>query len=256
MTYSISLLEKESSDYSNILNTFRVVTKNPLYNPFKFDYKDSEKMVFTELKTIYHEVCSLLQKNKLPLTRLIGLIADGNQDGHALYLKDEVITFIDFKAYLSHLERNNFDNFSHLLHEMLHGAHYSINRKLSPSNLIAEEDILLAKSFVEGVAVFLAQKLHESGDNYWFGYLNDETKQKWIEHSENNYENDLSALSTGQYSEEQKINLLSLKSFSEEDIFKGRRAYYVVSKFLNGKNILIEDILRFSLVDFQNLITN
>ena len=105
-------------------------------------------MVFSELKTIYHEVSSLLRKNNLPSTRLICLIADGSQDGHVLYLKDEAITFIDFKAYLNHLERDNFDKFSHLLHEMLHGTHYSINRKFSPSDLIAEEDILFAKSFV------------------------------------------------------------------------------------------------------------
>ena len=207
MSQSVSLLNSESTDLSSLLKAFRYINKNPAYNPFEFNYTKQEISAFNSLKTAYSESLDLLEQNKLPTSRLICLKADGNQDGHALYLENEAITFIDLKVYVHHLNQGGFDQFSHLLHEMLHASHYTLNKNLSPSALINKENPLLAKSLAEGVAVSLAENLSPQKDNFWFGYLDNELKEAWARNAEKYYKNDLHALKTGEYSKEQEINL-------------------------------------------------
>ncbi len=252
---SISLLNRESNDFSCFLKAFRSIAKDPSYNPFRFDYTQQDQIVLKDLESVYFKVVDLLEKNKFSISRLICLRGDGNQDGHALHLENEVVTFIDFKAYLHHLDKKKFDKFSHLLHEMLHASHYSLNKMLCPTALVDGGDTLFAKSLVEGIAVFLAQKLNPQGDNFWFGYLNNELKQKWIKNAEKYYLEDLQALCSGKYSKEQEVNLLSLKDFSDHEIIRGRRSYYVVSKFLKDQNLTPENVMTLSLSKFRVLIS-
>ncbi len=246
------LLKENSQEHKNFKLIFNALG---ITSVFDFSYTKEETALLDKLKIDHSKICDILERNKLQKTELILLKATENYDGHAVKLKNKIVTFLDFKAYLYNLKQKKFDKYSHLLHEMIHGSHYSVNPDLEPTTL-KYKDKLLAQALVEGTSVYISSKLNPSGDNYWFNFLDNADIRKWIRNCKKLYHQDLISLSHSNYTSEQKTNLLSLNSRSKKDLLCGRRAYYSVSTFLNTLSLNIKDILLLTPESFKKLLNN
>lgn len=247
------LLKENSKEHKNFKLAFNTLGMTSI---FDFSYTKEETGLLDKLKIDHSKICDILERNKFQKTELILLKANGNQDGHAIKLKNKIVTFLDLKTYLYYLNQKKFDKYSHLLHEMIHGSHYSVNPDLEPTNL-KYKDNLLAKSLVEGTAVYISNKLNPSGDNYWFNFLDNTDIREWIHNCKKFYHQDLISLSNNKYSSEQKINLLNYSNSSgKEGLLYGRRAYYSVSAFFNILSLNIKEILSLTPESFKKLLKN
>lgn len=204
---------------------------------FSFDYTSVESQLKSSLKDVYLRCTKLLAMYDLNVSDVILVRANGGQDGHAITLDQEVVTFLDLVAYMTHWNNKNFDYFSHLLHEMLHASHYKCNPAFDPLSLRNSKYILGVKSAIEGISVYCCRKLNPLMDNYWFGLLGNEELNMWIDTCEKNFSKDIEAIKTNNYSKNQELNLLGVKSKSAEDLISGRRAYYQISKALEQANV-------------------
>ena len=246
------LLKENSKEHKNFKLAFNMVGISSI---FDFSYTKEETALLDKLKIDHSKICDILERNKLQKTELILLKANGNQDGHAIKLNNKIVTFLDFKAYLYFTKQKKWDEYSHLLHEMIHGSHYSVNPDLEPTTL-KYKDKFLAKSLVEGACVYISSKLNPSGDNYWFNFLNKADIREWIHNCKKLYHQDLLSLSHSNYTSEQKTNLLGLNSSSKKNLLYARRAYYSVSTFFNTLSLNIKDILSLTPESFKKLLKN
>ncbi len=251
---SVIKLEYNSKEYDYLLAAFREISGVKDLNPFDFNYTRKDVEIYELLSEVYSKSCSILSGAGLPTTKLVVMKGDDGQDGHAITLGEEVYTFINLTAYSKHLERKGFDLIAHLIHEMLHGAHYTINADFCPIKTFKKSNPILTHSLVEGIATYVSNKLYPEGENYWFGFLKDDDLKSWIKNCEGYYKNDISSLGDESYSDEQKVNLLSLKSFTPEDMVQGRRAYFCISNCFNDHGIAIEKLLRMSFNELSRLL--
>lgn len=248
----VRLLAENSPEHIAFVKTFKKLGADE--DIFSFDYTSEELNQRAILETVYLDCSTLLSQNDLFVSDLILLRANGNQDGHALTLGSSVVTFFDLVAYIVHIQSTHFDNFSHLLHEMFHASHYKMNYSLDPLSLTNCKNLLGVKSIIEGVCVYSCNKINPDGDNYWFGFLEKEELDKWVQNCEQYYLSDIQAIKTNDYSNEQKVNLLGLNSFSHEDRILGRRAYYQVSKALDESNLEVSHLIQMSFDEILEII--
>lgn len=253
MADNIALLERNSDLHYQLEEIFQSLGRGskPI---FSFDYTETQRSLVLQLSEEYLKCSKLLEDSGLHSSKLILLKGDGSQDGHALRVKGGAVTFLDLSVYMGHLKNSDFDRYSHLLHEMIHGAHYHMNSAVSPLSLLEQQDRLGTQSIIEGVCVYIAKRLNPLVDNYWFNYLGDVKLMEWKESCLDHYENDLNAIKSGQYSKEQTVNLIGCQSFKINDLVAGRRSYYCISKSLERSDLAPSGLMALTVDEIRDLI--
>lgn len=184
-----------------------------------------ENLVLDISKT-YEECRLLLEQNDLAIPDLTLLTGPGHFDGHAIPFEGKGYSFLDLSLISSHYQNKAFDKKSHLIHELIHGIHYSYSPQFSLFNTKENTFRLLNRAIAEGVATFFTGQIMPDADRYWFGFIPDELKARWESVCRHRFKDDLNLLVNSNFSESLEQQFFSLIDFDEDSITHGRRAYF------------------------------
>ncbi|MBU3201773.1 DUF2268 domain-containing putative Zn-dependent protease (plasmid) [Clostridium estertheticum] len=112
---------------------------------------------------------------------LIIFIGDGKIDGNSIILNNSTYVFIDLNAIISR-SNQNYDLDAFLAHEIIHAAHYDLNKAFYPKNYNLIEDKYLKRLIGEGLATYMSILLFGISEElgYWVGFLKNDDIIQWI----------------------------------------------------------------------------
>ncbi len=156
------------------------------------------------------------------------MIGDRTIDSHGILVENKSYLVIDVWTYASSME--NYNPISFLVHEMAHAIHYKINPEMYFSNYSNDEEKVIKRIFVEGLATNLTMTATDESeaDVFWLGYLNKEEVGRWKAYSRevmSEYSEALGQLLTqGIWDQNHQYQLFSV--FDPEKLWESRLAYY------------------------------
>ena len=137
-----------------------------------------EKLMLDISKT-YEECRVLFEQNDLAIPDLTLLTGPGHFDGHAIPFEGKGCSFLDLSLISDHYQNIAFDKKSHLIHELIHGVHYSYSPQFSLFETKKNSLRLFNRAIAEGVATFFTGQILPDADRYWFGFIPYKLKTRW-----------------------------------------------------------------------------
>ena len=201
-------------------------------NSSKLKREDPEGMVTFALQLekavnrLSGKIQHTLNIKKLPDT--VFFIGDGTIDGHGLIINDTPYGIFELSTLKEGLKQYRADVF--LTHELLHPLHYQQNGEYFPRNWKSPEEYYFKRMFSEGLATYFSKEILKIpvNDAYWFGFLEEEALQKWMNYCEK--EKAVIGNKLKKSLEDQRLNsalyrqLFSIEGF--ENLTEYRLAYY------------------------------
>ncbi|WP_026884705.1 DUF2268 domain-containing putative Zn-dependent protease [Clostridium akagii] len=130
----------------------------------------------------FKKMANMMEKNGFKNDiGLIIFIGDGVIDGHSIIINNYSYVFVDLKAIMLRSKgKYNLDAF--MSHEMIHAAHYDLNKEFYPDNYNLIDDKYFRTLIVEGMATYMSMILFGIPENsaYWFGLLENNEVGEWI----------------------------------------------------------------------------
>ncbi len=156
------------------------------------------------------------------------MIGDRTIDSHGILVENKSYLVIDVWTYASSME--NYNPISFLVHEVTHAIHYKINPEMYFSNYTNNEEKVIKRIFVEGLATNLTMTVTDESeaDVFWLGYLNKQEVDKWKLYSKESiivYSEALNRLLTHHiWDQNHQYQLFSI--FDPEKLWESRLAYF------------------------------
>ncbi|MCO4782726.1 MAG: hypothetical protein KC646_10420 [Candidatus Cloacimonetes bacterium] len=181
----------------------------------------------------YNQAKEVLESYKLTCPDLLLFLGPSYFDGHSVvFNKNNAITFLDLEVIDYHYQCSGFMPLVHMVHELIHSLHYSMNKPFALQNIGNDKYNLLRHCISEGLATYYSRVMtQDKFDSYWFGLFPKDDVSHWLEDCEDQFRADLQLVLQNEMSVEDQL-------FSvESNEVSWRRAYHhgsvIVDRSLN-----------------------
>ncbi len=120
-----------------------------------------------------------------PMPRCVVFIGEGSYDGMGLIMKDLPHFFVDLSLVQARLsESSSFQLEIFLIHEALHGIHFSTSSEFYPRYYDTETDKYHRRMMTEGICAYLSARIlgKTMESALWLGLVDDGVIHHWMGH--------------------------------------------------------------------------